>query len=141
MELSVKQFFTRIRYSSFLAISFLSCGILIQLSLPSEAAIGIGDRETRRQGDKENINFTLSPSSPSQILAQQTSVDELSDVRPTDWAYQALKSLIEKYNVKVGLPDGTFRGNRALTRYEFAAGLDATLNKVDELIASSANNR
>ena len=48
-----------------------------------------------------------------------------------------MKSLIEKYDVKLGLPDGTFRGNRAVTRYEFAAGLAATLDKVNELIATT----
>ena len=129
--LNIKQ---KIFYPRLLLGSFLSCGILIQLSLPSES------RETRTQGDKENINFIATPSSPSppsQILSQLTSVDELSDVKPTDWAYQALKSLIEKYDVKLGLPDGTFRGNRAVTRYEFAAGLAATLDKVNELIATT----
>lgn len=30
-------------------------------------------------------------------LAQITSVSELSDVQPTDWAYQALQSLVEQY--------------------------------------------
>ncbi len=82
----------------------------------------------------------ISPS-PSQILAQQTSVDQLSDVKPTDWAYQALKSLIEKYGVMTGLPDGTFKGDRAVTRYEFAAGLAATLDKVEGYIATSIDDR
>ena len=82
-----------------------------------------------------------SPPSPPSLLSQSTSVDELSDVKPTDWAYQALKSLIEKYGVITGLPDGTFRGNRAVTRYEFAALLAATLDKMEELIATSVGDR
>jgi S-layer homology domain len=52
-----------------------------------------------------------------------TSVSELSDVQPTDWAFQALQSLVERYGVIAGYKDGTFKGDRALTRYEFAAGL------------------
>ncbi len=56
-----------------------------------------------------------------------TSVDELSDVQPTDWAYQALAALIERYNLLLGYSDRTFRGNRSLTRYEFAATVDAAL--------------
>ncbi|MDY6936347.1 MAG: iron uptake porin [Cyanobacteriota bacterium] len=60
-------------------------------------------------------------------LAQITSVSELSDVQPSDWAYQALQSLIERYGCIAGYPDGLFRGDRALTRYEFAAGLNACL--------------
>ncbi len=79
----------------------------------------------------------LQDSSPSLVITQQTSVDELSDVKPTDWAYQALKSLIEKYQVITGLPDGTFKGNRAVSRYEFAAGLAATLDKLEGSIADS----
>ncbi|WP_199313405.1 iron uptake porin [Leptolyngbya sp. FACHB-671] len=68
-------------------------------------------------------------------IAQVTSVSQLSDVQPTDWAFQALQSLVERYGVIAGYPDGTYRGNRALTRYEFAAGLNAALDRVNELIA------
>ncbi len=70
-------------------------------------------------------------------VSQVTSVSQLSDVRPTDWAFQALQSLVERYGCIVGYPDKTFRGNRALTRYEFAAGLNACLDRVNELIAAS----
>lgn len=59
------------------------------------------------------------------------------DVRPTDWAFQALDDLIKRYDCLVGYPDGTFRGNRPLTRYEFAAGLNACLNQIERLIASA----
>lgn len=68
---------------------------------------------------------------------QVTSVSQLSDVRPTDWAFQALQSLVERYGCIAGYPDRTFRGNRALTRFEFAAGLNACLDRVSELIAAS----
>lgn len=67
---------------------------------------------------------------------QVTSVSQLSDVQPTDWAFQALQSLVERYGVIAGYPDRTYRGNRAMTRYEFAAGLNAALNLVNELIAA-----
>ncbi|BAU14726.1 carbohydrate-selective porin OprB [Leptolyngbya sp. NIES-3755] len=68
---------------------------------------------------------------------QVTSVSQLSDVRPTDWAFQALQSLVERYGCIAGYPDRTYRGNRALTRFEFAAGLNACLDRVNELIAAS----
>ncbi len=70
-------------------------------------------------------------------MAQVTSVSQLTDVKPTDWAFQALQSLVERYGCIVGYPDKTYRGNRALSRYEFAAGLNACMDKVNELIASS----
>ena len=69
-------------------------------------------------------------------MAQVTSVSQLSDVQPTDWAFQALQSLVERYGCIAGYPNGTYRGNRALTRYEFAAGLNACLDRVNELIAA-----
>lgn len=58
-------------------------------------------------------------------FAQVNSVSQLSDVKPTDWAFQALQSLVERYGCIAGYPDGTYRGNRAMTRYEFAAGLNS----------------
>ncbi len=69
-------------------------------------------------------------------MAQVTSVSQLSDVQPNDWAFQALQSLVERYGCIAGYPDGTFRGSRALTRYEFAAGLNSCLDRVNELIAA-----
>ena len=70
-------------------------------------------------------------------LAQVTSLSQLSDVQPTDWAFSALQSLVERYGCVAGYPNGTFRGNRAMTRYEFAAGLNACLDRINELIATS----
>jgi hypothetical protein len=67
-------------------------------------------------------------------LSQVTSVSQLRDVQPTDWAFQALQSLVERYGCIAGYPDGTFRGNRPLTRYEFAAGLNACLDRITELV-------
>ncbi|OAB63030.1 hypothetical protein AY599_08225 [Leptolyngbya valderiana BDU 20041] len=67
-------------------------------------------------------------------LAQVTSVSQLSDVQPTDWAFQALQSLVERYGCIAGYPDGTYRGNNFLTRYEFAAGLNACLDQIVALI-------
>ncbi|NJL87267.1 MAG: iron uptake porin [Leptolyngbyaceae cyanobacterium SM1_1_3] len=67
-------------------------------------------------------------------LAQITSVSELSDVSPGDWAYEALRRLVEEYVCLEGYPDSTFRGERALTRYEFAAGLNACLDNLVQLI-------
>lgn len=72
-----------------------------------------------------------------QNMSQVNSVSQLSDVQPTDWAFQALQSLVERYGCIAGYPNGTYRGNRTMTRYEFAAGLNACLNRVNELIATA----
>ncbi|AFY86466.1 iron uptake porin [Chroococcidiopsis thermalis] len=85
-----------------------------------------------------NENNLESSQTDLDIMAQVTSVSQLSDVQPTDWAFQALQSLVERYGCIAGYPDGTYRGNRALTRYEFAAGLNACLDRVNELIATAS---
>ncbi len=77
---------------------------------------------------------------PTAPLAQMTSVSQLSDVQPNGWAFQALQSLSERYGCIAGYSDSTYRGNRALTRYEFAAGLNACLNRINELIATDTSN-
>jgi hypothetical protein len=93
-------------------------------------SVGSGDRP-----------IWLSSDWPSETsLNQLTSVSQLSDVKPTDWAFQALQSLVERYGCIVGYPDRTYRGNQALTRYEFAAGLNACLDKIQELIAAATEN-
>ncbi|MEH2423377.1 MAG: iron uptake porin [Nostoc sp.] len=79
----------------------------------------------------------LSEAQDSNNMSQVTSVSQFSDVQPTDWAFQALQSLVERYGCIAGYPNSTYRGNRALTRYEFAAGLNACLDRVNELIATA----
>jgi len=70
---------------------------------------------------------------------QVTSVTQLKDVSPGDWAFEALRSLVERYGCIAGYPDGTYRGNRAMSRYEFAAGLNACLNQIERLIGGGGD--
>ena len=64
---------------------------------------------------------------------QVTSITQFADVVPTDWAYQALANLVETYGCVAGYPNGSFRGNRAITRYEAAALLNACLDRITEV--------
>ena len=76
-------------------------------------------------------------SKPNSELAEQvTSVWKLKDVDTTHWAFQAFQSLVKRYGCGLGYPDETFRGTRSLTRYEFAAGLNACLPKIQELLTT-----
>ncbi|MEM1293397.1 MAG: iron uptake porin [Cyanobacteria bacterium P01_H01_bin.162] len=63
----------------------------------------------------------------TEAIANVTTVEELSDVSSDHWAYRAVQSLVEDYACLEGYPDQTFGSDRALTRYEFAAGLDSCL--------------
>ncbi|NJN23433.1 MAG: iron uptake porin [Acaryochloridaceae cyanobacterium RL_2_7] len=85
----------------------------------------------------ENLDVTsINSGLQEDNLGVVTSVSQLSDVQPTDWAFQALQSLVERYGCIAGYPDGTFRGNRAATRYEMAAALNACLDNISDKFAT-----
>ncbi|MEI6915843.1 MAG: porin, partial [Armatimonadota bacterium] len=56
---------------------------------------------------------------------------QASDVPPGHWAFEAVEDLASK-GLVLGYPDGTFMGQRALTRYEMAAIVQRILKQVDE---------
>jgi hypothetical protein len=87
-------------------------------------------------GDDPALLPSLVLQDSDQSMEQVTSVSQLSDVQPTDWAYQALQSLVERYGCIAGYPNGTFRGNRAATRYELAAALNACLDQISDRFAT-----
>jgi len=64
---------------------------------------------------------------------QVTSISQFSDVQPSDWAYQALTGLVERYGCVSGTAGSSFDGNRAMTRYEAAALLNSCLDSVTEV--------
>ena len=82
-----------------------------------------------------NINGVSDYAATSALSSREqvTSITQFSDVYPTDWAYQALSNLIERYGCVAGYPNGTYRGNRAMTRFEAAALLNACLDRVTEV--------
>ncbi|MCS7226970.1 MAG: iron uptake porin [Gloeomargarita sp. SKYB31] len=127
--------------------------MLLKLFQVAPAAFGAvvvlgGVAQAQTVGGSSSVNSTLQRTEqyyvgPSTInQAQVTSVSEFVDVKPTDWAFQALQSLVERYGCIVGLPTKppTYQGRRATTRYEFAAGLNACLDRINELIAASVEN-
>ncbi|MGB7417381.1 MAG: iron uptake porin, partial [Thermosynechococcaceae cyanobacterium] len=102
------------------------------------------DAQPKSEAQMEPSEATLPALELAQLskgddLGQVTSVSQLSDVRPTDWAFQALQSLVERYGCIAGYPNGTFRGNRSATRYEMAAALNACLDQISDRFASKAD--
>ena len=57
-----------------------------------------------------------------------------SDVSTDDWAYQAVADLSD-HGVVEGYPDGTFKGERNMTRYELAQIIARLMAKEDQLNA------
>ncbi|AFY99753.1 iron uptake porin [Calothrix sp. PCC 6303] len=145
--------------------SIVGCSAFSQLCLPSLAELAniipASDSEkgveTQIQGqqdvtschtsiscptvDVESVEFSSIPDNGENTnfnaLDKIPTVDELTDVKPTDWAYQALKTLMERYGILSAYPDSKFRGNQQMTRYEFAAGLAITIDKVEDLVANA----
>jgi hypothetical protein len=93
------------------------------LEVPSVAELSSGD------GDGD----------PNTPMSQVSNVTQLRDVSPGDWAFEALRSLVERYGCIAGYPDGTYRGNRSSSRYEFAAGLNACLQQIERIITTGGD--
>jgi len=108
----------------------------------SEEFSGLDD--TNGMSQVNNVRQLRSPESWNRAqedrgMSQITNVNQLRDVAPTDWAYEALRSLVDRYGCISGFPNQTYRGNQPLSRYEFAAGLNSCLNQIERLIASTGS--
>jgi Carbohydrate-selective porin, OprB family/S-layer homology domain len=108
-------------------LGFLGLGIrgAIAIALPedeSERALFSSPAQLELQAQNEE---PLTPFPPA---------SQFRDVQPTDWAFDALQSLQQRYDCLAGYPDTTYRGNRPLTRDEFAAGLNACLTEIEKFL-------
>jgi Carbohydrate-selective porin, OprB family/S-layer homology domain len=145
-----KKLKTRLILRSHCRVGMLACLLVAGVNGIIQKAIAIptvtGTTQQQRSIDlQESIDLNSPPLPPSsepteEPMAQVTSVSQLKDVQPTDWAFQALQSLVERYGCIAGYPDSSYRGNRALTRYEFAAGVNACLDRVNELITTATSD-
>jgi len=119
--------------------SLTASSVLLTAAITASVSVSmIADSASAQTANQVNVaQLGQDPLAQQNTTAQNvTSVSQLSDVQPTDWAFTALQSLVERYGCIAGYPDRTFRGSRATTRYEFAAGLNACLDKMNELISS-----
>jgi hypothetical protein len=119
-----------------------SYSVVITAAVAASALIG-GAANAQSTQESEVIRSISSDRlvQPSVVSQNVTSVSQLSDVKPTDWAFTALQSLVERYGCIAGYPDRTFRGNQATSRYEFAAGLNACLDKINEIISAGLSDK
>ena len=77
------------------------------------------------------IPYVEQTSSQTAVSSDQVSnIGQFLDVQPTDWAYSALQSLVERYGCLAGSENGRLDGSRSITRYEAAALLKACLDRV-----------
>lgn len=69
------------------------------------------------------------------IMSLPVLADPFSDVPQDHWAYDAVQMLEEKGLVE-GYPDGLFKGDRAMTRYEMAMVVARVIAKLEQVQAS-----
>ncbi|MFU8884705.1 MAG: iron uptake porin, partial [Cyanobacteriota bacterium] len=113
-----------------LLLAMAGTGLLAPMAASAQDATSLSSTATiSSYMEQQDIDRFRAWESQNQV----TSVSQFNDVRPTDWAYQALSNLIERYGCVAGYPDGTFKGGRAMTRFEAAALLNACLDRVTEV--------
>ncbi|MFM1841451.1 MAG: hypothetical protein RLZZ490_182 [Cyanobacteriota bacterium] len=101
---------------------------------PQAGAINHGEAVN---GEMAEATYNQDYQEYSQLLDQVTSISQFRDVSPAEWSFEALKNLVENYGCIVGYPDRTYRGDRPLTRNEFAAGLSACLTQLERRMMES----
>jgi hypothetical protein len=70
-------------------------------------------------------------------MAQVTSVSQLKDVEPTNWAYAAISDLVSRYGCIAGYPSGEFKPGEAATRAELAALVNSCIDRISEFQTDS----
>ena len=93
-----------------------------------------------RLNSKVNLSSNLiisKPNNSSLFVSQADNIEQLQDLKPTDWSYEALKGLIERYGCIQGFENQTYRGEKVVSRAEFAAGLNTCLNKIEAILSKS----
>lgn len=111
------------------AVTIHSTGLLWEM-------VALGENTTTTLENTQSLDTSAEITEIDQV----TSVSALSDLQPTDWAFRALQSLVERYGCIAGYPNGTYRGNQATTRYEFAAGLNTCLEQINQLLSQESGD-
>jgi porin len=76
--------------------------------------------------------YTL-PTHAQTLTGPIANVNQLTDIQPTDWAYQSLQSLAQTHNCLL-TGSTQYRGNAPLTRAEFASQLNQCLEQIQTLL-------
>jgi hypothetical protein len=117
--------FPRAAFASMAFWRLMAIAAVMPIASPA-LAVPVGGREP-------TLNYNAIKAYSSETEEEQvTSIGQFSDLRPDDWAYQALQKLVEQYGCVAGYPDGSFRGGQAISRYEAAALLNACLDRITE---------
>ncbi|MGK7956934.1 MAG: iron uptake porin, partial [Crocosphaera sp.] len=131
MQPKLVNFFAKLFLKNFLVLGLLLTFNTLTLAQPNPITAA---RQQIRNRSLNLRQFHRTFSTSDQAFSQVNSVSALKDINPTDWAYEALRSLVDRYGCLKGYPDLTYRGNNSLSRYQFAAGLNACINTIETLM-------
>lgn len=76
----------------------------------------------------------LALSAVSPAFASPEANRQFPDVEPTNWAYQAILNLRERYGCVAGFPDGSFRPGQSATRAQLAALVNSCLDNITSYV-------
>ncbi|MEO0987868.1 MAG: S-layer homology domain-containing protein [Cyanobacteria bacterium J06639_14] len=120
--------------------TILGIGVAL-LGLGAIAPLALGNEQHPQPTSMEQLDLPAvevpvrsSPAIEAPKTAEFVTDLPATDVSPSHWAYTAVENLVEVYGCLEGYPDGTFRGDEFVTRYEFAAAMDACLNNFFQLV-------
>ena len=127
----------------FVLIGVCTAEMLMQTKGLASTGDRVGDRvgETGTPVVRSTVPLpelkTLAEATENSAPSQITPVSQLSDIALTDWEYQALQSLMDRYNCDVGEGDRLDLDDRPLSRAEFALRLNVCLDRISQQIAAS----
>lgn len=73
----------------------------------------------------------ISPIALGNSIESVPSVSKLKNIQTTDWEYQALQSLAQRYNCTHQWQQGN--NTRPITRFDFAVGLNSCLQQIENI--------
>ncbi|NER95686.1 MAG: hypothetical protein F6J86_17920 [Symploca sp. SIO1B1] len=84
-----------------------------------------------------DITDVTAVNTPEEVVVsnQVKQIEEIQDVSLDDPYYDALREIIENYQVDITLSDGNFQGNQPITRSEVIIYLNDSIAATEELIA------
>lgn len=112
----------------------LAAAIYRFMNAYSEAYIDPIKTQTSYNSKSSPILISTIPDAYSNtLLAQVTSISQFSDVKSTDWFYQDIQLLIERYGSVDAQMDGTFGPYKLATRGYLVFLLNATVDRMNEV--------
>lgn len=67
--------------------------------------------------------------------------NRFKDLKPSEWAYQAILGVDQRYRVMIGFPDVTFRPEDELSRFQYAAVGRATFDIIREIVRKTMEEK